>query len=500
MVVRMQPVAELRLAGGARNLAGRFLASYAARVWVIGVAGLLGRLLFIGYQPLWRDEAFTAVVVQRPLGQMLAAVRGDSAPALLYLVDHAVTLVSASASALRLVPALAGAAAIPIIAALGRRIGGDRAGVMSAVLAAVAPALVLSARDARMYALATTLVLAATLLLLRAVERPSLGRWAAYAGVTALSLYTDYFAVLAVGAQLLAVPLVLHAGVRRTLAAAAAAGAGAVTLIPWLIAAHAQLGHTGSTFWVPPLSLTTASGAYVQFLSGPPADDGIPGKPLLLAMQGFAVAAGVFMAFTLLVRRHRLTPAGRRTAIFCAACGLGAAIALLLLSLWRPLLTGSYASVVWGPLFPLLGAGLALVAARWVVVAGVAATAAASITLSAGATHPQTQSAIAMIEARLGPHDLVDAHPSQYLLFLYYADRAVLDRTVVVSSDVQWYWGTAAYPPGAVVAAAPSDVTANNGVIYYVRRPDEAAPTVPTGYAARSTQCWTGVCVTAYSR
>src|ERR1700694_6223731 len=96
MVVRMQPVAELRLAGGARNLACRFLASYAARVWAISVAGLLGRLLFIGYQPLWRDEAFTAVVVQRPLGQMLAAVRGGSAPPLLSLIDHAVASVSGS--------------------------------------------------------------------------------------------------------------------------------------------------------------------------------------------------------------------------------------------------------------------------------------------------------------------------------------------------------------------------------------------------------------------
>src|SRR6202140_3794344 len=124
MVVRMQPVAELRLAGGARNLAGRLVASYAARVWAISLAGLLGRLLFIGYQPLWRDEAFTAVVVQRPLGEMLAAVRGDSAPPLLYLVDHAVTLVSASASALRLVPPIAGAGAIPPVAPLGRRAGG----------------------------------------------------------------------------------------------------------------------------------------------------------------------------------------------------------------------------------------------------------------------------------------------------------------------------------------------------------------------------------------
>jgi hypothetical protein len=72
----------------------RWLASYPGRVCLISAAGLAGRLLFLGYQPLWRDEAFTAVVVQRPLGQMLDVVRMDSAPPLPYLLGHLVASVS----------------------------------------------------------------------------------------------------------------------------------------------------------------------------------------------------------------------------------------------------------------------------------------------------------------------------------------------------------------------------------------------------------------------
>ncbi len=166
----------------------RRLSGYAGAVAAVTAAGLAGRLLFLGHQPLWRDEAFTAVVVQRPIGSMLDAVRSDSAPPLGYLLDHAVASLWSGPAALRLAAALAGAGAIPLGAALGRRIGGDRGGLVTALLCALTPALVLSARDARMYALATTLVMASTLLLWRAVERPSRLRWGAYAAVTALAV------------------------------------------------------------------------------------------------------------------------------------------------------------------------------------------------------------------------------------------------------------------------------------------------------------------------
>jgi 4-amino-4-deoxy-L-arabinose transferase-like glycosyltransferase len=479
--------------------ARQFVSAYAGRIWMISLAGLLGRLLFLGYQPLWRDEAFTAVVVQRPLGQMFDAIRTDSAPPLAYLLDHLVAAVWPGPAGMRLVAALGGAAAIPNGAALGRRIAGNRGGVITAVLIAVAPAFVLSARDARMYALATTLVLAATLLLWRAVEKPSPARWVAYFGVTTLALYTDYFAILAVAAQVIAVMLVLRAGWRRTLMTVAASGVAVLMLVPWLLAARAQFAHAGDAFWVPQLGFLSVSGEFVQFFSGPPVDPWIATRPLLQTFQGFAVLAGVISAAALITFRHRLPAPGRRAALFCAVCGVGAVLLLLGLSVWRPLVDGRYASVVWGPLFPLLGAGLALIPMR-LLVAALVATGATSAALSAAPNHPDTQAVIAAVEPNLSPHTLVDAYPSQYLLLLYYGDPSLLAHTRVVQDSVPWFWGTSAFLPGAIVPAVPPDVTANAGVIYYVRQPNEPDPSLPNGYRAQTTQCWTGVCVITYSR
>ena len=44
------------------------LRGYAGKIWLISGAGLVARLALLAYQPLWRDEAFTALAVQRPLG------------------------------------------------------------------------------------------------------------------------------------------------------------------------------------------------------------------------------------------------------------------------------------------------------------------------------------------------------------------------------------------------------------------------------------------------
>ena len=184
---------------------------YAGKIWLITAAGLVARLALIGYQPLWRDEAFTALAVQRPLGPMLDVVRNDSAPPLFYLVERLFAVASSSPEMLRVLPVLAGVAAIPIIAALGRRVAGDAGGIWAAVIGAIAPALVVSSLDARMYMLATTLVLASTLCLLRALERPSALRWALYATCAILAVYTVYFALFAVLAQVITVARALPA-------------------------------------------------------------------------------------------------------------------------------------------------------------------------------------------------------------------------------------------------------------------------------------------------
>jgi 4-amino-4-deoxy-L-arabinose transferase-like glycosyltransferase len=480
---------------------GRRLSRYAAAVGVVTVGGLAGRLLFLGHQPLWRDEAFTAVVVQRPLGPMLDAVRSDSAPPLGYLIDHVVASLWSGPAALRLAAALAGTAAIPLGAALGRRVAGDRGGVVTALVCALTPALVLSARDARMYALATTLVMASTLLLWRAVERPSRLRWAAYAAVTALALYTQYFAIFAVAAQMVAVLVILRAGWRGTLATTLAAGAALLSLAPWLFVARAQFAHVGDAFWVTRLGFLSVVGVFLPFFSGPPVDPWTPDKVTLLALQGFAAGAGVLIGCAWLVFFHRrLTAQGRRGALFLTGCGVGAVVLIMVLSAWKPVLDGRYASVVWGPLFALVGAGFALVRIRALLVVCLCAIGAASVGLSVADNHPDTPSAVALLDAQVGPHDIIDATPSQYLLLDFYESAALLSRTRVIATNVAWYWGTAAFAPRTVAASVPPAVISQGAAIYLVHRSSEAGEGIPAGYAARSTRCWVDVCVTVYRR
>ena len=487
-------------AGAATRLLQWLTATYAGRVTAITLAGLAGRLALIGYQPLWRDEAFTALATSRSLGGMLDVIRADSAPPLAYIVERALASIWPGPAGLRLLPVIAGAAAIPLGAALGRRVAGDRGGVLTAAVCAVSPALALSALDARVYAVATTLVMAATLALWRAIERPTVARWAVYGVLSALSLYADYFAVLAIPAGLAGVALVLRAGWRRTLTAAGVAALACLSLTPWLVAASAQLSYAGRPFWVQPIDFASVSGSFVQFFGGPPIEPWVPWKPWMQVFQGVATASGILLIFVVVARRAALNAAGRRAALFCAVTGVGAAMLLFPLSLWHPLVDGRYGGVVWGPAYAILGAGLALLPGRRWVIGGLAATLSATLALTLLPNRPDITSAIAALRTEVGAHDLIDAYPSEYLLLLDQGPQELLTRTVVLQPSVQWYWGTAVYPPGAITASVPGSVSSAGGTVYAVRQPDDTVVPVPDGYTARSSRCWLGVCVVAYRR
>jgi hypothetical protein len=75
------------------------------------------RFLALGHEGLWCDEAYTAQLAARPLGDMLTTlIRFDDAPPLFYLlVKLQLALTGNSEAAVRLIPALAGAGAVSIL-------------------------------------------------------------------------------------------------------------------------------------------------------------------------------------------------------------------------------------------------------------------------------------------------------------------------------------------------------------------------------------------------
>src|SRR6516164_3364335 len=86
---------------------------YAWGVIGITVVGFLARVVLLGRQALWRDEAFTELTSRRSWLDMLDVIRHDSAPPLSYVLTHLATSISTDSWALRLPAALAGTAAIP---------------------------------------------------------------------------------------------------------------------------------------------------------------------------------------------------------------------------------------------------------------------------------------------------------------------------------------------------------------------------------------------------
>jgi 4-amino-4-deoxy-L-arabinose transferase-like glycosyltransferase len=470
------------------------LRGYAGKVSLITGIGLIARLALLGYQPLWRDEAFTALAVQRPLGSMIDVVRNDSAPPLFYLVERLFAVVSTSPAILRLFPVLVGSAAIPIIAALGRRVAGNAGGIWAAVIGAVAPALIVSSLDARMYVLATALVLASTLCLLRALERPSALRWAMYAALSVLAVYTVYFALFAVFAQVVTVAVIHRRRLGTVVLVAALGAATLASLIPWVIAASAQLSHSAGAFWVPKLSITSALGGLEQFFTGPPLNTWVNGFGALRVLELVGDIAGCLILVALFAYRSRLSAGGAAAARFIAlAVGVGVGV-MLLASLYHPLEDGKYLSTAWAPLYPLMGAGLATLPWRRAAFGAAALTTAVAAATVLAITNPETPLAVAAITRSATAGQIVTAYPSEYLLVLYYANRDVAAQARVLAGSVPWFWGTAVYPANAVLHTVP-----RAPATWYVYEPGDPLPPDPGSYTVSGTRCWTGVCVTMLS-
>ena len=458
-----------------------------AVAWITG-AGLLVRGLLLGAAPLWTDEAFMGVVVRRPFAAMIDVVHNDNHPPLQYLLDRLAVVVHDSPGALRLPSLVAGTAAVPIAMALGRRLGGDRAAQASGLTVAFMPLLVLWSRDARMYALATTMVLAMALALWRAVEQPSRSRLAVYFVVTVVALYSQYFVALAVVAQLGAALLFLRPprGVAvRLLAAAAAAG---LTLLPWLLYAAPQFRHAGDPYWIQPLALSSVLPGLADLVTH-------PGPTSLVDA---AALIGIPLATWLAVRAYRRSePGARQGFLFLLGSGGFALTVLAVVSLKKPLLDERFTNLFTTELLPIAGAALAATRRRWVLGAVVLALAAVTIVQESTLPTPDVPAILAPIAGHVEPgRDVVALNgPYHYFQVLYYGDPGTRASARVVATSVPWYFGLAGFRVGDIVPSVPDP----SGTLYLLNDPGQGRPDMPADLHLARRQCAKGTCMEAWT-
>lgn len=154
------------------------------------------RLPTLGDQSLWFDESATHVVVDGSFGDMVDGINDlEGSPPLFYVLEWIFAKVFGTGeTALRLLPALAGIALVPVVFAIGRRLANDRAGLIAALLAATSPVLVWFSQEARNYSLVVLLVALTAALALRFDQTGDRRAYHGTAAVSVLAVATHYFA------------------------------------------------------------------------------------------------------------------------------------------------------------------------------------------------------------------------------------------------------------------------------------------------------------------
>jgi mannosyltransferase len=282
-------------------------------------AGAVLRFATLDGQSLWYDEAVTAHLLQLDLGSLLRAIPdSESTPPLYYLLAWLWTHVFGTGEVgIRSLSALLGTATIAIVWALGRRLGGVRAGLAAAALVAVNPMLVWFSQEARAYALLALLGALSTLLWLRALESDGddsatwSARRLAWGTVAALALATHYYALFLVAPQALWLVLRVR-GWRARAAALALPAAAAVALAPLALA---QRANDTASFITDSELLTRLAQLPKQFLVGYDA----PLEPLLVAVGAAAALAGFAGLTGVLTGAAAAAPRERRDAARLAA-------------------------------------------------------------------------------------------------------------------------------------------------------------------------------------
>jgi mannosyltransferase len=225
-----------------RNLLNRYGTILLLGVMV--VAGLYLRFYNLGFQSLWLDEIYTAIESdpayrEHQLSYYLHNI--DQQPPLFFLLERiSIFLFGNNETSLRIIPALAGTGSILGMYLVGREVHSKPVGLYAALFIAVNAFGIYYSNEARPYALALFFSLLSWYYFLKFTRTLSIRDGLSYAVVTLLTLYSSYFAMLVVGAQvLIAVVLWIDASNKRKFAlrlgsAGALIAAGFTPLITFL--------------------------------------------------------------------------------------------------------------------------------------------------------------------------------------------------------------------------------------------------------------------------
>ncbi|MCX7919735.1 MAG: glycosyltransferase family 39 protein [bacterium] len=163
------------------------------------------RFYALSEKSFWVDEIIATLVSSRPIDRIFAIRVDDVTPPLRDYLAHFLFLVFGRGEfALRLPSAVFGTASIPLLYFIGYKWFNKSTGIIAAILLTISPFFLHHSQDGRMYPMFIFFSISSLFLLLLAIEKEKKTwlYWLGFIVVTALNIYTTYFAFWALIAEL----------------------------------------------------------------------------------------------------------------------------------------------------------------------------------------------------------------------------------------------------------------------------------------------------------
>ena len=327
---------------------------YSTLIGILILAAVL-RLLHLGRESLWYDEAITAEVVRLDWGTFLKVLfHVEANSALYYCLLHLWVNLGESEFVLRSLSALAGVLAVASVYVLGKRMFDTKVALISAALLATNSFHIQYSQEARGYSLLVLFATLSSLFFLRAIEDSSRIEWAGYILTATLAVYAHSFGLLVLGAHCASLVLVRPRNIpwRGLLVSALVIG---VLLVP--LAIFALTRGPGQISWV---SRVGPYDVYYLFAS-------LAGRGRLLVLAYF-VPCSIATVYALREWVHSKGSFRTWNYAFLLSWLFVPVLTGLVISLWKPVLVDRYFVICLPPLVLLAAVGISQVRPRWAFV------------------------------------------------------------------------------------------------------------------------------------
>lgn len=378
--------------------------------------GVAARFVTVSHP--WLDESLSVNIASLPLEGITDALRRDGHPPLYYWLLHVwMSVFGHGDMAVRSLSGVLSVATLPLIWAIGHRLGGRKAAASALVVSALSPYAVRYGTEARMYALVMFLVAAAYLLCQRVLERPRLREVVLLGLVTGALLWTHYWALylLVATGLVLAVRWWRAPSSSRRAIATVMAGlvVGAVVFLPWVPVLLDQAEHTGTPWGAPSKPTFIASVTLHDLGGGDSAEAQLYGITVVILLLIAALAHATSEGGSTVELAARLHPRLQdEVTVVAATLMVGAATGYATGGAYA----SRYASVVVPLILTAVGVGLSLLPRgpiRWVLLAAVVGFSLIGLTDVVRTDRTQAQELADTIAAGAETDDLVVVCPDQ---------------------------------------------------------------------------------------